>query len=207
MKVSIFGSTGSIGLHLVEQALEKGHIVTAFVRTPSKLATRHHNLKIVQGDVMDFSAVERAVRGQDAILCSLGAGAKGVVRSEGTRNIIRVMEKMGIRRFICQSTLGVGDSWGNLNFFWKHVMFRGLLSQAYQDHVRQEDIVKQSHLNWTIIRPGAFIDGERTGIYRCGFPGTDQTVKRKISRADVADFILKQLTDDTFLFKSPGLSY
>jgi putative NADH-flavin reductase len=171
------------------------------------LTIKHNNLKVVQGDVMDFPSVEKAVHGQDAVLCSLGAGIKGTVRSEGTRNIIRAMEKTGVRRFVCQSTLGVADSWANLNFFWKYIMFSGLLRQAYADHVRQEDIVKQSHLDWTIIRPGAFTDGKRTGKYRYGFPGTDKTIKLKISRADVADYMLKQLTDDTYLYKTPGLSY
>ena len=86
-------------------------------------------------------------------------------------------------------------------------MFRGLLRQTYADHVGQEDYVRQSRLDWTIVRPGAFRDGKRTGKYRHGFSGTDKTTKLKISRADVADFMLKQLTDDTYLHKTPGLSY
>lgn len=207
MKLLIFGSTGSIGRELLKQALEDGHTVTAFARDPSKLDIKHHNLTVVQGDVMEFPSVEQAVQGQDAVFCSLGAGRRGTVRSEGTRNIVRAMEQAGVRRFICQSTLGVGESWDNLNVIWKYVMFKGLLRQAYADHVSQEDCVKQSHLDWTIVRPGAFTDGNRTGEYRHGFPGTDRSAKLKISRADVADFMLKQLTDDTYLHKAPSLSY
>lgn len=86
-------------------------------------------------------------------------------------------------------------------------MFGFLLRQAYADHVKQENYIKQSHLDWTIVRPGAFIDGNRTNNYRHGFPGTDKTTKLKISRTDVADFMLKQLTDDLYLHKTPGLSY
>ncbi len=156
---------------------------------------------------MDLASVESAVLGQDAVLCALGAGRKGTIRSEGTRNIIRAMERAGVRRFICQTTLGVGDSRGNLNFFWKYIMFGLFLRQAYADHVLQEDYIKQSRLDWTIVRPGAFVDGNGTGEYRHGFPGTDKTIKLKISRADVADFMLKQLTDKTYLKKTPGLSY
>lgn len=207
MKLIIFGSTGSIGRQLVRQGLEQGHLVTAYARDPSKLDIRHDNLKLVQGDAMDLSSVEKAVQGQDAVLCSLGAGAKGTVRSRGTKNIIRAMEKVGIRRFVCQSSLGVGDSWGNLNFFWKYVMFRGFLRQAYADHVSQEDHVRQSGLDWTIVRPAAFTDGNRTGEYRHGFPGNDKTTKLKVSRDDVADFMLKQLTHEEYLRKTPGLSY
>ena len=207
MKLLIFGSTGSIGRQLVKQALDRGHIVTAFARDPSKLDIKHENLKMVQGDALDLPSVDQAVKGQDAVLCSLGAGSKGTVRSEGTKNIVEAMEKSGVRRFICQSTLGIGDSWDNLNFLWKYIMFRGLLRQAYADHVSQEDYVRQSHLDWTIVRPGAFTDGHLTGKYRHGFPASDKTTKLKISRADVADFMLKQLTDNTYLHKTPGLSY
>ena len=156
---------------------------------------------------MDSLSVEKAVRGQDVVLCSLGAGTKGTIRSEGTKNIIRAMEKVGVPRLICQSTLGVGDSRGNLNFFWKYIMFGGLLRQAYADHVSQEEYVRQSHLDWMIVRPGAFTDGSRTGEYRHGFPGIDKTTKLKISRADVADFMLKLLADNKYLHKTPGLSY
>lgn len=194
MKLLIFGSTGSVGRQLVVQALEQEHTVTAFARNPAKLEIKHTNLRAVQGDALDSASVGKAVQGQDAVLCSLGAGAGGTIRSEGTRNIVQAMEKASVRRFICQSTLGVGDSRANLSFFWKHIMFGLLLRRAYADHVGQENYVKESRLDWTIVRPGAFTDGNRTGVYRHGFPGTDRTIKEKISRADVADFMLKQLT-------------
>lgn len=207
MKITIFGSTGTIGLQLVKQALDCGHTVTVFVRDPLKLNTRHVNLKVVQGDVMDFASVQKAVLGQDGVLCSLGAGSKGTIRTEGTRNIIRAMEKASVQRFICLSTLGVGDSWGNLGFFWKYIMFSGLLRRAYADHVRQEDTIVHSNLDWTIIRSGAFTNGKHTGVYRHGFPATDRARKLEVSRADVADFMLKQLTDDTYIHMTPGLAY
>ena len=207
MKVLIFGSTGSIGRELVKQALEQGHAVTAFTRNPANVDLDHAALTVAQGDVLDPAAVARAVPGHEAVLCSLGAGLQGQVRSEGTRNIIQAMEHADVRRFICQSTLGVGDSRANLNAYWKHIMFGLLLRRAYADHVSQERYVKQSRLDWIIVRPAAFTDGKRTGEYRHGFPGTDKTTTLKISRADVADFMLKQLANDTYLHQTPGLSY
>lgn len=207
MKLVIFGSTGSIGHQLVVLALEQEHTVTAFARNPAKIGIEDANLATVQGDALDSASVEKAVDGQDAVLCSLGAGAKGAIRSEGTRNIVRAMEKAGVGRFICLSTLGVGNSRPNLSFFWRHIMFGLLLRRAYADHTSQENYVKESRLDWTIIRPAAFTDGTRTGVYRHGFPSTDKTIKGKISRADVADFMLKQLTDRTYLHETPGLSY
>ncbi len=209
MKLLIFGATGGTGSQLVQQSLEKGYIVTAFVRNPAKLNIEHANLKIVQGDVMDSTSVEQALQGQDAVVCVLGAGnnMNSSIRSQGTQQIIQGMEKAGVKRFICQSTIGAGDSWENLNFFWKYIMFGFLLRKPFADHQQQENYVKQSRLDWTIIRPGAFVEGNRTGNYRHGFPGNDKTSQLKISRADVADFILKQLTDDGYLGKTPALSY
>lgn len=209
MKLLVFGATGSIGCQVVEQALEQGHIVSAFARHPAKLDIRHPNLKLAKGDVLDSSMVEQAVQGQDAVVCVLGSGQKltGTVRSEGTRQIIHAMEQAGVRRLVCQSTLGTGDSWGNLNFYWKTVMFGFILRQVFADHQRQEKAVKHSQLDWTIVRPAAFVEGLQTGQYRHGFPSTDKTTKLKISRADVADFIVKQLGSDVYLYQSPGVSY
>ena len=206
-KVLIFGATGSIGRELVKQALEQGYAVTAFARHPAKVELHHADLTVAQGDVLDPASVARAMPGHEAVLCSLGAGLKGKVRSEGTRNIIRAMEQAGVRRLICQSTLGVGDSRDNLNRYWKYLMFGLLLRAAYADHVSQETYVKHSSLDWVIVRPAAFTEGSRTGQYRHGFPGTDKTTTLKISRADVADFMLKQLGNDTYLHQTPGLSY
>ena len=209
MKLIIFGATGGVGRQVVEQALEQGHIVTAFARNPAKLDIGHPNLELFPGDVMELAAVEQAMQGQDAVVCTLGSGQKlsGTVRSEGTRHILQAMEKTGVRRLICQTTMGTGDSWESLNFYWKYIMFGFILRNVFADHQRQEHDVLQSSLDWTIVRPGAFIDGDRTGHYRHGFPGTDKTSKLKISRADVADFILKQVGDRSYLHQTPSLSY
>lgn len=207
-KLLVFGATGSIGRELVKQALASEYEVTAFVRNPAKMEIAHSRFNVVQGDVLTPQAVEDAMINQDAILIALGAGKRitGRVRSEGTRIIIQAMQKAGKKRLICQTTLGVGDSRANLNFYWKRIMFGGLLRQVYLDHVLQEKIVKESDLDWTIVRPGSFTDGPRTGQYQHGFAANKKTTL-KISRADVADFMLKQLTDHTYLHATPGLAY
>lgn len=117
------------------------------------------------------------------------------------------MEKTGVQRFICQTTLGCGDSWANLNFFWKRIMFGWFLKKAFLDHELQEKYILESQTDWTIVRPGAFTDGPKTGNYRHGFASGAQGLKLKISRADVADFMLKQLGNEQYLRKTPGLSY
>src|SRR5690349_8552448 len=207
MKVAIIGATGTVGREVLKQALEQGHSVTALVRDPSKITAKNPDLQVVQGDVLDRSAVEKTVAGQEAVICILGAGRKGSIRAEGTRSVIRAMEKAGVKRLICQSSLGVGDSRGVLTFWWKYVMFGVLLRPAYIDHERQEEYVNRSGLDWTIIRPAAFTNGPFTGEYKHGSLISPKGLTLKISRADVADFLLKQLKDKTYIRKSPGLSY
>lgn len=209
MKLVIFGATGTVGCQVVQQALDQGHTVTAFARNLAKLDIQHPRLSFAQGDVMDSEAVEQAIRGQDAVVCVLGSGKKltGKIRSEGTQQIIQAMEKVGVSRLICQSTLGAGDSWSNLDFYWKYVMFGFILRQVFADHERQEALVKNSNLDWTIVRPSAFTDGPHTGRYRHSFSSTDRNITLQISRADVADFILKQLLDRSSLHQTPSLSY
>ncbi|MFL6468349.1 MAG: NAD(P)-dependent oxidoreductase [Pyrinomonadaceae bacterium] len=209
MKIAIFGSTGSIGRELVKQALGKGYSVTAAAREPSKIDVKHENLCMVRADVMDKNAVESVVAQQDAILSALGTPAltRNTTRSQGTFHIIQAMEKLGVRRLISLSSLGVGDSRPMLPAFYKYILVPFLLRQGFADHEMQESYVNQSKVNWTIVRPGAYTNGKLTGVYKHGFPVTDSTIKAKISRADVADFMLKQLETSDYVRKSPGLSY
>ena len=202
MRLLIFGATGTIGIKLVEQALNKGDKVTAFVRTPGKLGIEDENLRVIQGNVLNFTEVAAALEGHDTVLIALGAGLKGRIRSEGTKNIVMAMEKSGVRNLVCQTTLAAGESYGNLNLKWR-LIFGIPLRWALADHEHQEKIVKQSNLNWTIIRPAAFTDGPVTGNYKHGFSGKEKKLALKISRSDVAQFMLKQ-TGKRELFKANG---
>ena len=188
MKLLIFGSTGGTGGQLVELALAQGHAVRAFARNPAKLDLEHANLQVVQGDVMDFASVEKAVRGQEAVLSALGSPAweNTTVRSDGTQHIVRAMEKVGVRRLVSLSTLGAGDSWEVLPFLYRYILFPTVLRRAFAAHEDQEITIKQSRLDWTIVRPGAYTHGDRTGVYLHGFPATDKTIKAKISLAPMS---------------------
>ncbi|MGK8520952.1 NAD(P)-dependent oxidoreductase [Nocardia asteroides] len=206
MRIAVFGATGTVGRLVVERALREGHEVTAFTRSAAGVRQRHDRLRVVEGDVLDPHSVRRAVEGQDAVLISLGNGRKGVVRAGGTEAVIEAMRRTGVKRLICQTTLGVGDSRGNLNFLWKYVMFGLLLRPAYADHVQQERYVRASDLDWTIVRPSAFTDAPATGSYRRGFPADERGLTLKIARADIADFMIEQLTDTTYLRQAAGIS-
>ena len=207
LRLAVIGATGTIGREIVAQALDAGHAVTALVRTPSKLEIEHPDLTVIEGSALSVDSVTEAVRGHDAVLLTMGGGLRGTTRSDGTRATIRAMQATGVRRLICQTTLGAGDSRANLNLWWKYVMFGLLLRGAYRDHHVQEDLVRASGLDWTIIRPAAFTDGERTGEYRHGFGPGATGLTLTISRKDVADFMLSQLGSDAYLHQAPGQSY
>lgn len=209
MKLIIFGSTGGTGQQVLRQALELGHDVTVFVRKPEKLHQKDKKLNVVKGDVLDYTSVERAIKGHDIVLCTLGRPPrdKSNLRSNGTKNIIRAMEKSGVKRFICQSSDGVGDSHDTLPFFMKYLIVPLMLRHAFADHEIQETHIKQSQLDWIIVRPVALTDGEHTGFYQHGYTTDNKTVTFKISRADTADFMLKQLVDNNYLHRTPSISY
>ncbi len=132
---------------------------------------------------------------------------KNTTLSDGTRNIVQAMEKLGVKRFICESSLGIGESKGRLGFLYNYILIPLLLRNIFADKEIQERIVKDSMLDWVIVRPAALTNGPRRGVYRHGMNIGHWFFTAKISRADVADFMLKQLTDNTYLRKTPGVSY
>jgi putative NADH-flavin reductase len=251
MNLLIFGATGKTGRKLVDQALAQGHAVTAFARDPAKIRTRHENLRVVQGDILDYDAVKSAVANQDAVVSALGvrpwvgaiflvvilcqvlarfaalSGPPGwLVRlgiplllffvttqrrtttlSEGTKNIVRAMEEVGVHRFICESSLGVGDSKGQLGLIYNYFLIPLFIRNIFADKEVQETVIRNSRLDWVIVRPGALTNGPHTGKYQSWLGAPAPAIRRKISRSDVADFMLRQLGHDADLCKNLGVSY
>jgi putative NADH-flavin reductase len=217
MKLAIFGATGATGRYLVEQAMEQGYDVTAFARNPLALPAQHVQLSIVTGDVFRPASIEEAVANQDAVLCALGGhdrlrvALSGHPRqlglcSVGTSNILDAMKKNHVSRLICLSAWGVGDSKGRLPFVFKHIILPLLMKEEYEDKEAQEQFIRQSNLDWTIIRPARLTNGPHTGSYRMNSL-LEFTSQSSISRADVADSMLKQLTDSTFRQQCLEVSY
>src|SRR5437870_10522259 len=138
MNLLIFGATGGTGRHLIEQALAQGHHVTAFARSPEKVTTQHPNLKVVKGDMLDYESVAAAMPGHDAVLSALGVYLfkKNTVLSDGTRNIIQAMEAHGVKRFICESSLGIADSRDQMSLFAEFVFYPLLLRHFFPDKER-----------------------------------------------------------------------
>ncbi len=212
MKILVFGATGGTGIQVVQQALDKGLEVTAFVRNPDKLKIFNKNLKVVEGDVLQQNTIDKIIAGHDVVICCLGAPAvkAGQLRSNGTKNIINSMQKNGVQRLICQTSLGFGDSESVLKYtplVFRKIIVPYLLRKTFDDHLLQETFVKQSELTWTIVRPGTLTNGKFTGNYKHGFSYDDHTLKVKVSRPDVADFLLKQIFSNQNQNKVTGISY
>lgn len=127
--------------------------------------------------------------------------------SNGTKNIVQAMEKLGVKRFLCESSLGVGDSKGRLGVLYNLFLIPLFLRGIFADKEIQERIIRDSTLDWTIVRPAALTNGARKGVWRAGRDLGHWFFTAKVSRADVAAFMLKQLTDTTYLRLTPGLSY
>jgi putative NADH-flavin reductase len=209
MKIVVFGASGGTGRNIVEQALEAGHMVTAFVRTPEKLGVEHNNLTVFQGDVMDAEKVEQAITGQKAVINTLGPTRPPVpgMLETAAKNIVAAMEKHGVKRIISTTGGGVRAPQDQPKLF-DHIM-KGLLTMmagsVLRDSEANVNIIRASHLDWTIVRYPRLIDGERTGKYRVGYIGKNSG--SQISRADGADFILKELERCEYLHKMPMVSY
>lgn len=207
MKLLIFGGTGKTGQQLVEQALQQNHIVTAFVRTPSKLTIQHPNLRAVQGDVFDKASVSIAMENQDVVLSALGEVRNGKRKlSEGTQNIIDAMTEKGVKRLVYMTSLGVGDSKHLGGFLFMKVIVPLFLKDVMIDKAIQEDKIAASSLNWVIARPGGLTNTPKTGQYILNFTDT-KNINYRIARADVADFMLKNIDNDQYLGQKVVLSY
>jgi putative NADH-flavin reductase len=210
LRILIIGATGGTGRQLVRQALERGHQVTAFVRMPEKLEIAHASLRVMRGDVLDYASVESAMQDQNAVLSALGhkrfLGPTKIL-SEGTANILRAMKTCRVRRFICESSLGVGNAVGLLGLPATLLFVPLVLPFYLWDRIRQEKLIEDSDVDWVIVRPPVLTNGTRKGSYRHGPDVGSYIWPNRISRADVANFMLNQLNDDSYVGTAPGICY
>jgi putative NADH-flavin reductase len=209
MKIVIFGASGATGRHLVSQALDQKHIVSVFVRDPSRLRIDGDRIRIFKGDVSSYESVENAITNQDAVLSALGASTpfkRDFALIDGVRNIATAMLRRDVRRFIYQSFLGVRENRSELGFIINKI-FPIVLRNVIVDHEAKEDIIVNSDLNWTIVRCPKLANDPFTGRYRDGEHIASASLLPSISRADVADFMLRQLTDDKYLHKKPRIMH
>ncbi len=209
MRLLIIGATRGIGRQTVEQALAQGQEVTVLARRPEKMTIQHQRLRVLPGDILAAADVSQAVAGQDAILLTIGvppAWQPVTVFSQGTRNVLAAMDRHGVRRLLAVTGIGAGDSRGYGGFFYDRIFWPLLLKRLYEDKDRQEALIKASGLDWTIVRPGFLTNGPLTGTYRVITDLTGVTCG-KISRADVAHFLLQEAAAGRYLHQTPLLTY
>jgi len=206
MKIAVFGATGGTGREVVKQALAAGHQVTALARNPASLDGADPGLTVIAGNVLDIEAVQQVLAGADAAVVSLGNTANNPdsVVSQGTGVILDAIAMQGgPRRLVVVSSIGVGDSKDQVPFAFKMLM-KTVLRKAMEDKERQEALVKASGLDWIIVRPGGLTDGPAIGKNKSGL---DPRISAgQVARADVAAFVLQQLTDDTYLRQAPAIT-
>jgi putative NADH-flavin reductase len=209
-RILVLGGTGGTGRHVVRQALDKGHAVTAFVRSPERLKIESDHLRVLIGDVTsDGPALPDAVRDQDVVISALGVGnslKSGGLIARSIPAIVRAMERQAVHRLIFTSAFGVGRTYQDVPFL-PRVFIRTLLRDLYADKTRGEDELFRigNELDWTLVYPVSLTNGPATGRYRAGERLELHGVPR-ISRADVADFILSQVDDVRYLRKGVLLS-
>lgn len=211
MRVTVLGGTGKIGRHAVDQLLAAGHQVVALVRNPAKLSIEHPGLTVRTGQLSDAEAVRSAVTGSDAVISALGPtlkrGARGTPVTDGTRTVITAMRQAGVYRFIGLATPSVPDPRDRPTLKAKVLpVLAGLMFPNALAELRgMTAVVTDSDLDWTLARITNPTDKPSAGTVRAGFLGVD-TVGSAMSRADVAGFLVAQLTDDTYLRAAPAIS-
>ena len=209
MRIVVFGASRGVGLKVVEQALQAGHQVTAFVRTPSTFNLNHPNLTVVQGDAMDAAAVEKAVAGQDAVISALGPARPPVpgMMEASAKNILAAMEKHGVRRLI--STTGAGvrqpQDQPKVSDRFIGVLLNLLAKDVVVDSANNVKLIQNSDLDWTVVRFPRLMDGDAKGKQRFGYVSKDSSTQ--LSRADAAAAVLKELTEKKWVKKLPLVSY
>ncbi|MGH9680707.1 MAG: NAD(P)-dependent oxidoreductase [Candidatus Acidiferrales bacterium] len=209
MKLLLLGATGSLGRHLAAQALSRGYEVTALVRNPLKLPVSDPHPRLIVGDALNPATLNEAVQGQDAVIFSLGRPdhrKPTTLFSDATRILIRAMETHGVRRLVCVTGIGAGDSKGHGGFLYDRIVLPLITRETYIDKDLQEELIRASSLDWVIVRPESFTNGPLHGNLRAVTDLRGVTI-RSISRADAAAFVLDQLAGSRYLRQSPLIGY
>ena len=207
-RILIIGASKGIGLETTRQALEAGHHVRALARSADGIALSDPNLETVGGDALIAEDVEAALVGVDVAIQTLGVGLGDLFRpihlfSDATGVLIAAMGAKGVKRLIAVTGFGAGDSRGSIGCL-QRLPFEIVLGRAYADKSLQERLIRESGLDWTIARPGVLTDGPRTGLYNI-FSEASKWRNGFISRSDVADFLVRQIEDQTYLRQAPVL--
>jgi len=206
MKVLVIGATGLTGTHLVQKLLARGGDVTALVRNPSSYELKHEHLRVARGEARDLESLERACAGQDAVVSAFGPRTfkKDDIQEVFMKNLVAAMTKSGVKRLVNLSAWGAGDSYVHSNWFMK-LFFALVLNNLYADKNRGETLLFASPIDYVNVRPGRLTNGAARGGVRAAL--VPDGMRPWLTREDLADFMIAQLTDDTWVKKSPLIAY
>lgn len=195
MQVLVVGATGKTGRHVCLQALEKGHAVTALARNPGKAASIDKRLAVHAGDALNPADVRAACEGMDAAVFCLGHTNLSDKKTlpQGAANLIEAMSGRPNARLVALSAIGVGDSWRQLGGFPK-LLFKTMLRNILDAHHQEEENIRASALNWTIVRAAVLNDSPASGQYEIN----GEKKAKQISRADLAAFLVSELEDPKY---------
>jgi len=208
--IIVFGATGNTGQQVVQQALDRGMRVTAFVRDPAKLDIDNDRLTVAQGNILDRTSIDAALGPQfDAAICAVGVFSRkpSTELSDGTKNIIAALDMQGIRRFIVVSSLGVHDSKGQGNWAaraWQRYM----IPKVLEDKERQEALIRDSGLDWTVYRPARILidPAIREGLVEWSGPEPDTRLTWALTMGTLAKKILDALDEPASVRRALCLS-
>ncbi len=208
MKITIFGSTGGTGQHIVRKALERGHQAVAFARTPSKLEVQHCDLTVVEGDVQDPKQVAAAIQGADAVINAIGPtpGSPDGLMEKAAENIVAGMQEHGVNRLIWSTGAGVEAPQDEPTFMHKAISFllKLLSKDVLENSLRGAEIIKNSDLDWTIARAPMLTDQARAAGYKASFVGPE--MGRTLSRENFAEFMLDLAESSEWVRQMPAAS-
>lgn len=208
MKIVIFGATGRAGKRVLQQAIQRGYEVTVFVRSPDRLGDARSKVKIVQGDILNQALVSQAIHGNHAVISVLGPTRNEPIFevSQGIRHILTGMQEHGVRRLVLSTGAGVGDPNDEPKLMDKiiHFLLKRLSRYVYEDMLRTVEIVRQSALDWTIVRAPMLTDDPMQGQVKIGWVG--KGTNARLSRADMASFMLDQIDSETYRHQAPVIS-
>jgi putative NADH-flavin reductase len=206
VRLLILGATGPTGRNLLDQALAAGHEVTALVRNASRLTVAHPRLALVAGDATDPRALDATVREKDAVLSALGAGnsLRSDIVYRAVTALIPAMRSHALKRIVFLSAFGVGESLHQASLL-QRIAYRTLLRHIFADKARADAMLRASGLDWTLVYPTLLTNGARTGRYRVGERLAMKGMAR-ISRADVAAFMLAQVATDEWIRRTAVIS-
>jgi nucleoside-diphosphate-sugar epimerase len=208
MKIALFGGTGRTGQHVLRYALDRGYEVSALARSPGKLQIHDPRLRIIRGDATDARCVEETIRGVDAVISVLGPteNTQDHRVTKATQHILAAMRQHHVRRLVISAGAGVGDpndSPGPINKFI-NLLLKLTSRHVYEDMLEVASAVRRSEVDWTIVRVPMLTDDPATGKVITAYVGKGMGMK--ISREDMARFMIDQIGDSTYLYQAPAIS-